>query len=73
MALSEALVFWLTARFITVRETKTIAAVSKMVTQIMARVRLNIEFSRSTVKGSPSPCAATSSCRPIRNVSPNVM
>lgn len=69
----EVLAVSLTARFMTVRETKMTAAVSKMVTQIIARMRLSIEFSRSTVKGSPSPCAATSSCRPILNANPNVM
>ncbi len=38
-----------------------------------ARIRRNIEFSCSTVNASPSPCAATSSWRPMRNASPNVM
>ena len=69
----EALAVSLTARFMKVRETKMTAAVSKMVTQIMARMRRSIELSRSTVNGSPSPCAATSSCRPILNASPKVM
>ena len=59
IASTEARAVSLTARFMTVRETKMIAAVSKMVSQIRARMRLSIEFSRPTVTASPSPCAAT--------------
>lgn len=72
-ASAEAAADSFTARLIEVRETKMIAAVRMMVTQVMARMRESIEFTCSTVKRGPSPCAATSSWRPIRNDSPKVM
>ncbi|HVA82143.1 MAG TPA: hypothetical protein VNF29_14545 [Candidatus Binataceae bacterium] len=61
------------ARRTIVSETSTTAAVRTIVTQIIARIRRSIEFNCSSVKAGPSPWAATSSCRPILNVSPNVM
>src|SRR5277367_2710071 len=62
-----------TARATMVRETQMTAAASTIVNHAIARIRRSIEFSCSTVNASPSPCAATSSWRPILNASPNVM
>jgi len=62
-----------TARDTIVSDTQMTAAASMIVNHAIARIRRSIEFSCSTVNASPSPCAATSSCRPILNASPNVM
>ena len=62
-----------TARATIVSDTQMTAAASTIVNHAIARIRRNIELSCSTVNAAPSPCAATSSWRPILNASPNVM
>src|ERR1035437_1936231 len=62
-----------TIRDTMVSDTQMTAAASTIVNHAIARIRRSIEFNCSTVNASPSPCAATSSCRPILNASPNVM
>ena len=61
------------ARATIVSDTHITAAASTIVNHAIARIRRSIEFICATVNGSPSPCAATSSWRPILNASPNVM
>lgn len=62
-----------TARATMLSDTQMTAAASTIVNHDMARIRRSIELICSTVNGGPSPCAATSSWRPILNASPKVM